>query len=140
MQRYQRRISGPLLDRIDLFVEVPRVHYDKLVGLAEPEPSGTMQARVQRVRAVQAQRFANGREWLNAAMSPRQVREHCQEHLATEAAALLKMAMAQLGLSARAFHRVLKVARTVADLAGAADLGVEHVAEAVQYRRRGGVQ
>jgi magnesium chelatase family protein len=137
VQRYQRRLSGPLLDRFDLFVEVPRVDYEKLAGGRTPEPSAAVRERIAATRAVQHARFGGSAATLNASMSPREVRQHCQEVLAPEAAALLKLAMAQLGLSARAFHRVLKVARTVADLAGQERLGPEHVAEAVQYRRRG---
>ncbi len=134
--RYQRRISGPLLDRIDLFVEVPRVDYDKLAGVGQAEPSSAVRERVAHARAVQAARFDADRPISNASMSPRMVRQYCQERLQPEAAALLKMAMGQLSLSARAFHRVLKVARTVADLVDADTIGAEHLAEAVQYRRR----
>jgi len=135
--RYQRRLSGPILDRIDLFAEVPRVDYEKLSGLALPEPSERVAERVARARERQAVRFAGQGLLVNAGMSPRLVRDHCQAVLAPEGAALLKTAMRQLSLSARAFHRVLKVARTVADLAGSDGLRAEQVAEAIQYRRRG---
>ena len=135
MQRYQRRISGPLIDRLDLFVEVPRVEYEKLVGGQPPESSAAVRERVAQVRGAQQARFA-GDSHTNAGMTPRAVREHCQERLTPEAGALLRMATSQLALSARAFHRVLKVARTVADLAEASRIGAEYVAEAVQYRRR----
>jgi magnesium chelatase family protein len=136
VQRYQRRISGPLMDRIDLFAEVPRVDYDKLTGEAQPEPSAAVRERVAQARLVQEERFASMALRTNAAMTPRLVRAYCQEQLADDAASLLKMAMAQLSLSARAFHRVLKVARTVADLSGSQQVTAQHVAEAVQYRRR----
>ncbi|MCY3920730.1 MAG: YifB family Mg chelatase-like AAA ATPase [Chloroflexi bacterium] len=141
--RYQRRISGPLLDRIDLFTEVPRVDYDKLATLTEPEPSSAVRERIARARDLQIARN-DGRPIAdhapaptNAALSPRQVRERCQEQLTPQAASLIKMAMTQMDLSARAFNRVLKVARTVADLAGSAAIDAPHVAEAIQYRRRG---
>ncbi len=136
VHRYQRRLSGPLLDRIDLFVEVPRVDYEKLAALDEPEPSAAVGARVAAGRAVQAERFRDEGLTLNAGMTPRLVRQYGQEPLQAEALSLLKMAMAQLSLSARAFHRVLKVARTIADLGGSEAIAAEHLAEAVQYRRR----
>ncbi len=110
VHRYQRRISGPLLDRMDLFVEVPRVDYEKLAGEVVPEPSTAVRARVGDARATQQRRFGVDGPATNAAMTPHHVRAHCQERLQDEAAALLKMAMSQLSLSARAFHRVLKVA------------------------------
>jgi len=124
------------MDRIDLFAEVPRVDYDKLTGEAQPEPSAAVRERVAQARLVQEERFASMALRTNAAMTPRLVRAYCQEQLADDAASLLKMAMAQLRLSARAFHRVLKVARTVADLSGSQQVTAQHVAEAVQYRRR----
>ena len=139
VHRYQRRISGPMLDRIDLFVEVQRVEYDKLASLAPGEPSAAVRERVATAREVQAARDCGGRPCLNASMGPGQVRIYCQEKLAPEAGALLRTAMTHLSLSARAFHRVLKVARTVADLAGSERLEAVHVAEAVQYRRRGAI-
>ena len=136
VQRYQRRLSGPLLDRIDLFVEVPRVDYEKLVGASTPESSQAVRERVSGGRARQTARFGAAGPRLNAGMTPRLVRQHSQELLTPEAASLLKMAMAQLRLSARAFHRVLKVARTIADLSEEEGISAERVAEAVQYRRR----
>ncbi|MEE9276881.1 MAG: YifB family Mg chelatase-like AAA ATPase, partial [Dehalococcoidia bacterium] len=134
--RYQRRISGPLMDRLDLFAEVPRVDYDKLAASTLPEPSASVRDRVGSARAIQANRYGRDGPRLNAGMTPRLVREYCQELLAPQAGSLLKTAMAQLSLSARAFHRVLKVARTVADLDASDTIAAEHLAEAVQYRRR----
>ncbi len=136
VSRYQRRISGPLLDRIDLFVEVPRVDYEKLSSLAPGEPSAAVRERVDRARDVQHRRFAETGSQCNAEMSPSQVRNYCQVHLDEQSRALLRLATNQLSLSARAFHRILKVARTIADLAGSEGISVAHVAEAVQYRQR----
>lgn len=137
MTRYQRRISGPLLDRFDLFIEVPRVEYRELTDDATGERSDVVRARVAAAREVQGRRLAGTSYVTNAEMGPLEVREHCQARLAPRAQPLLAAAMEQLALSARAFHRVLKVARTVADLAGSEIIEAVHLAEAVQYRRRG---
>jgi magnesium chelatase family protein len=136
ISRYQRRISGPLLDRIDLFTEVPRVEYEKLSDLSPAEPSATVRSRVETARAVQAARLAGSHATTNAEMSATEVRAHCQGCMDDDARALLRMAMSRLSLSARSFHRVLKVARTVADLAGSETIAAPHLAEALQYRRR----
>ena len=135
--RYQRRISGPLLDRIDIFVEVPRVDYEKLADDAVGEPSNAVRGRVEAARASQRQRFAGTRFICNAEMTPLEVRQHCQMALEDSAKSLLRLAMNQLALSARSFHRVLKLARTIADLGGAETIGSSHLAEALQYRQRG---
>ena len=136
VSRYQKRISGPLLDRIDIFVEVPRVDYEKLAGTATGETSAVVRERVSRGRAVQQQRFAGSPMICNAEMTPTEVRKYCQALLDEQAQPLLKLAMTQLSLSARAFHRVLKLARTIADMAGAERISSPHLAEAVQYRQR----
>ena len=135
--RYQRRISGPLLDRIDIFVEVPRVDYEKLADDAVGEPSNAVRGRVEAARVRQQQRFAGTRFICNAEMTPLEVRQHCQMALEDSAKSLLRLAMNQLALSARSFHRVLKLARTIADLGGAETIGSSHLAEALQYRQRG---
>jgi magnesium chelatase family protein len=136
VSRYQKRISGPLLDRIDIFVEVPRVDYEKLAYGANGESSREVRERVQRTRGLQQQRFAGTRFACNAEMTPAEVREHCQARLDEQAQSLLRLAMAQLSLSARAFHRVLKLARTIADMADFDEIKASHLAEAIQYRQR----
>ena len=136
MQRYRNRISGPLLDRIDIHVEVPAMEYQQLASLEKGEGSAQIRARVVASRVVQRERFAKGKSahaiHCNANMRSKDVHKHCV--LDDAAQALLKAAMADLHLSARAYDRILKVARTIADLAGAADIAADHVAEAIQYR------
>ncbi|MEX1253741.1 MAG: YifB family Mg chelatase-like AAA ATPase [Dehalococcoidia bacterium] len=134
--RYQKRISGPLLDRIDIFIDVPRVDYEKLAANTLGEPSSAVRERVQRSRVVQSARFVESRFVCNAEMTPSEVRRFCQSALDEQAQALLRLAMTQLSLSARAFHRVLKLARTIADMAGSERICSPHLAEAVQYRQR----
>ncbi len=136
--RYQKRLSGPLLDRIDIHVEVPRVEYEKLTDRREGERSAEVRARVRAARERQARRFAGAaRVACNADMGPAEVRTHCEVDAAAQP--LLRAASQRLQLSARAFHRVLKLARTIADLAGAEVIAAPHLAEALQYRTRGGV-
>ncbi len=137
VSRYQRRISGPLLDRIDLFVDVPRVAYDKLASTTRSEASAVVRERVERARAVQRERFqAHPETALNSEMNPTLVRQFAQLQLAENAGGLLKLAVEQLNLSARAFHRVLKLARTIADLDSSEGIESQHLAESIQYRER----
>lgn len=132
VQGYCGRLSGPLLDRIDLHVEVPAVSFKELVGSGEGVASAELRGQVEAARARQGRRFKGERIWTNAAMGARQVKKHCR--LPASAEAVLHMAMESLGLSARAHARILKVARTIADLAGAEEIDAEHVGEAIQYR------
>lgn len=133
VERYRSRISGPLLDRIDLHVEVPLIEYQELASQEKGEDSETVRKRVEHCRAVQQERFATIPELrTNSGMGPKVMRTACQ--LDGDSSALLEQAMSQLNFSARAYDRILKVARTIADLAGAERLGAEHVLEAVQYR------
>jgi magnesium chelatase family protein len=134
IQRYVAKISGPLLDRIDIHIEVPAVQYKELRGAAAIENSAAIRGRVLQARERQRQRFVDAKEkvFSNAQMGTRQIRAFCE--LSPEAEKLLERAMLQQGLTARAHDRILKVARTIADLEGAASLAVPHIAEAIQYR------
>jgi magnesium chelatase family protein len=132
--RYQKRISGPLMDRIDIHIEVPRVDYDKLTDDRLGEPSEAIQARVEQAREMQRERFKDTPLLSNAEMGPAEVRQICQ--LDETGRGLVRAAMQQLQMSARAFHRILKLARTIADLAGSERIETAHLAEAIQYRPR----
>jgi magnesium chelatase family protein len=133
VQKYLNKISGPLLDRIDLHVEVTPVSFSELSNVAKGESSASIRDRVIKAREIQTLRYANTPgTYANAQMSSKQLREICVINQAGEA--LLKKAMERLNLSARAYDRILKVARTIADLAASDDIKVEHLAEAIQYR------
>jgi magnesium chelatase family protein len=133
--KYQKRISGPLLDRIDIHIEVPRVDYEKLSGDRLGETSEAIRSRVQAARNIQNKRFTIGASndiVCNADMRVGEVRQFCQ--LQAEGQSLMRSAMSQLNLSARAYHRILKLSRTIADLAGSEEIQSTHLAEALQYR------
>ncbi|MCE7073526.1 YifB family Mg chelatase-like AAA ATPase [Dyadobacter sp. CY327] len=133
VQKYLNKISGPLLDRIDLHVEVTPVSFDQIASTRKSESSEQIRARVIKAREMQTERFRNNKEiYSNAMMSPEMVKEICI--ISDPGKALLRTAMERLGLSARAYDRILKVSRTIADLAGSADIQVQHLAEAIQYR------
>jgi len=134
VSRYQKRISGPFLDRVDIFVEVPHIDYEKLTDDRLGEQSDKVQTRVKAARSIQRKRSQGTRLSCNAEMTPTEVREFCQ--VEESAQSLLKAAMKQLYLSARAFHRILKIARTIADLENADIIKAHHLAEAIQYRPR----
>ncbi len=133
IQKYLSKVSGPLLDRIDLHVEVPAVRYRDLSSKETGEKSEEVRARVLKAREIQRVRFANKKGiYANADMQSREIREFCRVNDAGEE--LLKMAITKLGLSARAYDRILKVARSIADLATEEQIKPEHVSEAIQYR------
>jgi magnesium chelatase family protein len=134
IQRYVSRVSGPLMDRIDIHVDVPAVKFDELRGKnVEPaEASEPIRDRVIRAREIQLERFNGDGVFSNSAMSPRQIRTHCP--LDADCEALLERAMTRQGLSARAHDRILKVSRTIADLAGSDNIEPGHISEAINYR------
>jgi len=131
---YQKRISGPLLDRIDMLVHVPRVEYQKLSSARLGESSADIRQRVVKARERQAKRFAGTELFSNADMTPAEVRQYCVLDAASQA--LMQVAMRQMQLTARGYHRVLKLARTIADLAGSEAITQVHLAEALQYRAK----
>jgi len=134
IQRYVGRISGPLLDRIDIHIDVPAVKFRELAGDEAPETdsSETIRQRVITARERQLKRFQSEKIFCNAAMTPRMIRKHCQIDEPSER--LLEQAMIRQGLSARAYDRILKVSRTIADLEGCDHIASTHVSEAVGYR------
>ncbi|MGD9117034.1 MAG: YifB family Mg chelatase-like AAA ATPase [Dehalococcoidia bacterium] len=134
VSRYQKRISGPFIDRVDIFIEVPHIDYEKLADDNLGEKSEKVQKRVAAARATQRRRFEGTPLACNAEMTPTEVREYCQTEEAAQG--LLKAAMKQLYLSARAFHRILKIGRTLADLENGEIIKANHIAEAIQYRPR----
>lgn len=132
IQRYRTRLSGPLLDRIDLQVEVPRIAHSELSDTRPAESSAAVRGRVEQARRIQQLRFARLRIHCNARMGPSQLQAFCQPD--REGQDLLQQVTDRLGLSARSYTRLLKVGRTIADLAGCENIQIRHLAEAIQYR------
>jgi magnesium chelatase family protein len=132
IQRYRSKISGPLMDRIDLHIEVPAVHYKDLSAREVGRSSKDILDQVKKARNIQAERFHKMKIFKNADMGSRQIRKFCTIDAASEA--LLEKGMDRLGFSARAYSRILKIARTIADLSESIDIKSDHVAEAIQYR------
>jgi magnesium chelatase family protein len=140
IKKYVAKISGPLMDRIDLHIEVPALEYKELSADTIGETSGTIRQRVEKTRDIQLGRFKNTKTYFNAGMSAKQLKTHCK--LDESSKQIIALAMDKLGLSARAHDRILKVSRTIADLAGEENIQSEHIAEAIQYRsldRDGGI-
>jgi len=134
ISRYQKRLSGPILDRIDLHIDVPAVKVEKLTGETETESSVNIQSRVQKAREVQIRRFRNSNLKSNCEMGPKEIKIYCK--LSPNCLELLRAAVTKMQLSARAYHRVLKVARTIADLENSKEIEITHLAEALQYRSK----
>ena len=132
IQNYMGKISGPLLDRIDIHIELPAIKYRELVEAKEAEASSAIKARVEKARLIQKERFSSEGIFNNAQMNAKLIKKYCR--LEDDAKELLKMAMTELGFSARAYDKILKISRTIADLGGSEVILAEHIAEAVQYR------
>ena len=130
--RYRSKISGPLLDRIDIHIEVPAVKYRDLTGEASGEDSETVKQRVNGARRIQRDRFTGKRLFCNAQMTSRHLKKYCR--IGDDSKGLLEQAIDKLGLSARAYTRILKISRTIADLEGMETISPAHVSEAIQYR------
>jgi magnesium chelatase family protein len=130
--KYQRKISGPILDRIDLHIEVPRLKFEKLESGEAGETSAEIRERVEKAREIQKERFKNLRIITNSEMSSHQIKKFCP--LDEKSVELLRMAVSSMRLSARAYYRLIKIARTIADLGGFNDINRDHLAEAIQYR------
>jgi magnesium chelatase family protein len=129
---YIGKISGPLLDRIDIHIELPAIKYKELTDTRDAEPSAAIKARVEKARFIQRERFKSENIFYNAPINTKIIKKYCA--LGREVKELLRAAISELALSARAYDKILKVSRTIADLGGAETLGAEHIAEAVQYR------
>ncbi|MFH1900464.1 MAG: YifB family Mg chelatase-like AAA ATPase [Patescibacteria group bacterium] len=136
IMRYQKKVSGPLLDRIDLHIEVPRINFDKLSSTENGESSKSIRQRVEQARQIQTKRFTNSSIQTNSEMSNAELQKFCR--LDESSLLLLKTAVTQMHLSARAYNRILKLARTISDLAGEENISQNHIAEALQFRQKEG--
>ncbi|HID30316.1 MAG TPA: ATP-binding protein, partial [Desulfobacterales bacterium] len=132
IHRYRSKVSGPLMDRIDIHVEVPAVRYKDLADKNEAETSADIRERMNRARAIQSERLGRTKIHCNAQMNNRHIKRYCP--IDGDSHSLLEAAIDKLGLSARAFNRILKIARTIADLEQAPNIAAHHVSEAIQYR------
>jgi magnesium chelatase family protein len=132
IQTYRSRVSGPLMDRIDIHIEVPAIKFREIADDTPAEPSSSIRERVTRARSVQQERFRSDGIYANAHMKPRHIRKYCKIDAGSQR--LMEAAMNRLGLSARAYNRVLKVARTIADIEDSGPITIEHISEAIQYR------
>jgi len=130
--KYQKKVSGPLLDRIDMYVEVPRVKIEKLSATVKAEPSKTVRSRVMMAKKIQQERFKGTKIKSNSEMKNNDIKKYCQVDERTKK--LLNSAVERLGLSARGYHRILKLARSISDLANEKNISSAHIAEALQYR------
>jgi magnesium chelatase family protein len=132
IHKYLNRVSGPLIDRFDIHIEVPPVDYNDLTNSAAGESSQKIRERVNAARKLQTERYTGSKTTCNARLTDAEFERYCK--ITDEADALLRQAFDTMGLSARAYNRIVKVARTIADLDGSEDIGIAHIAEAVQYR------
>ena len=132
VQTYRSRVSGPLMDRIDIHIEVPAIKFNEISSDKPAEPSSSIRERVTKARTIQYARFKNDGIYANAHMKPRHIRKYCK--IDEDSLSLMEKAMNRLGLSARAYNRILKVARTIADIEGTEKIASEHISEAIQYR------
>jgi magnesium chelatase family protein len=132
VQTYRSRVSGPLMDRIDIHIEVPAIKFNEISSDKPAEPSAAIRERVTKARAIQYSRFEQDGIYANAHMKPRHIRKYCK--IDADSLRLMETAMNRLGLSARAYNRILKVARTIADIEGSGKIATEHISEAIQYR------
>jgi len=132
IQTYRSKVSGPLMDRIDIHIEVPAIKFNEISSDTQGEPSASIRGRVTGARAIQQERFKSDGIYANAHMKPRHIRKYCK--IDADCQTLMEAAMNRLGLSARAYNRVLKVARTIADIEGSGQIASEHISEAIQYR------